>query len=485
MKTNFTLPPRPRGQYTGRLLSFLFFTCVAMLPVAQSAVRVNIEIEINDTATRDDDYFCWTPVPARIRLVAGKAPQSVEITMRRKSSTSTGAVVFQQHTGDWPTSSNFEPTETMSVTLAENGEWTRFWIAGTHASTGDKDVEVVASRPDGTELASLPAMVRVRKDAADLDSEERDGFLRALRKLYDSENVPLESSEYMKHSIAHGEGWAHQIHGSHRPDYHPLFLVWHRALLLTLERELQQVDPRVTVPYWRFDRTSDAERNMKVLSRDFMGRIPDPEPESHTPIDEYVQFEIANPLREWRTRQNVRLKRQRNDVPSMGEASLTEVLFESTAPPTSYERLSASIELNYHNNAHRNIGGDLGRLASAVDDPLFFLLHANVDRAWAIWQHQEPAIRFRSDHELAYPRQGQHTEHSAFPKGSHANDAMWPWSEEIPDSPRLYEMPAGPGVGGGDKPPTPASMIDYLAIFGTSAGIGACYDGLMFQDMEH
>ena len=441
-------------------------------------------MEINDTATRGDDYLCWTPVPARIRLVAGKAPQSVEVTSRRKSSTSTGAVVFQEYTGNRPTSSNFEPTGTIRVTLAEDGEWTRFWVAGTHASTGNKDVEIVASRPDGSELASLSAMVRVRKDAAHLDSEERSRFLLALRKLYDSEHAPLGTSEYMKHSIAHHAGQAHQIHGSQFPGNPPLFLVWHRALLLTVERELQQFDPRVTVPYWRFDRTSDSEKNMKVLSPDFMGRVPDPEAEDQSPIEEDVEFGLTNPLRGWRTRDNVQMKRQRNDVPSMGETRLREILVESTAPPTSYERLSAVIELKYHNEAHGDIGGKLGRVASAVDDPLFFLLHANVDRAWASWQHQEPDIRFRADADSAYPRQGQHSEHSTFPKGSYANDAMWPWSEEIPDSPRLYEMPAGPGVGGGDKPPTPASMIDYLHIFGTGAGIGACYDGLMFQDTE-
>jgi tyrosinase len=32
------------------------------------------------------------------------------------------------------------------------------------------------------------------------------------------------------------------------------FLPWHRAYLLDLERELQGIDPQVTLPYWRFDR---------------------------------------------------------------------------------------------------------------------------------------------------------------------------------------------------------------------------------------
>ena len=36
-------------------------------------------------------------------------------------------------------------------------------------------------------------------------------------------------------------GWAHQS---------PVFMPWHRVLLLELEKELQTLDPAVTIPYW-------------------------------------------------------------------------------------------------------------------------------------------------------------------------------------------------------------------------------------------
>ena len=31
----------------------------------------------------------------------------------------------------------------------------------------------------------------------------------------------------------------------------PAFLPWHRAFLLEFEREMQKIDPRVALPYWR------------------------------------------------------------------------------------------------------------------------------------------------------------------------------------------------------------------------------------------
>jgi hypothetical protein len=45
-----------------------------------------------------------------------------------------------------------------------------------------------------------------------------------------------------------------------------------------------------------------------------------------------------------------------------------------------------------HNEAHVNIGGDGGTMSDimiSTEDPVFFLLHSNVDRLWATWQARE------------------------------------------------------------------------------------------------
>jgi tyrosinase len=80
------------------------------------------------------------------------------------------------------------------------------------------------------------------------------------------------------HSSA-GDPEAHQNAG---------FPPWHRAFLLDLERELQQIDPSVALPYWRFD-----EPAPNLFTRDFMG-VTDPSTGR-------VLFSATNPFQFWAT----------------------------------------------------------------------------------------------------------------------------------------------------------------------------------------
>jgi tyrosinase len=94
---------------------------------------------------------------------------------------------------------------------------------------------------------------------------------------------------------------------------------------------------------------------------------------------------------------------------------------------------SAQLESKFHSGAHNGVGGWLATAASP-SDPLFFLLHANVDRIWAHWQAKHD--RFDPNDEESYSSQG------AFPgsgpdKGEHARgvyagDEMWPWRSPDP-----------------------------------------------------
>jgi tyrosinase len=81
-----------------------------------------------------------------------------------------------------------------------------------------------------------------------------------------------------------------------------------------------------------------------------------------------------------------------------------------------------------HNYIHGMVGGatfdpaigrpdPLGTMASlnaSLNDPVFWLHHANVDRLWAEWQSDGHA---GSDY---YPAKGGHY-------GENLNDRMWPW----------------------------------------------------------
>lgn len=58
--------------------------------------------------------------------------------------------------------------------------------------------------------------------------------------------------------------------------------------------------------------------------------------------------------------------------------------------------------------------GTMADLATSINDPVFWLVHANVDRLWAEWQNSDHA---GSDY---YPAAGGHY-------GENLNDRLWPW----------------------------------------------------------
>ena len=468
------------------------FALALVLPAQAQVPR--FEIELNNTPSRDDDYFCWTPVQARIRMVGGSEP--VSVVLHSRSTEGGGEVAFQADQGGRPTSADFVPKTKVTLTLGEDERWTSFWVVGAKASTDGKDTEVIASQlQGGSELASIPLMVRVRKDASTLTPTEISRFLSALSSHHNMGNQAI-ASNYLKYAEVHEKAFDLGIHpGRSPPPYPPLFLVWHRALLLSIERELQAIDPAVSIPYWRFDRDDDTDR--PIFSADFMGTVlgGDPVPGR----GRAVRFSQQNPLNGWVAGDGMRLARTNDGTKAVIPGDRLEGLLEAKDVSgnlihTSYRAIGKELEGLYHNGAHREIGGHLVRRA-APDDPLFFLLHANVDRAWAVWQHARPFERFDPTHVDAYPAQGSYPGvrtdgERPFRMGSYANDPMWPWggysgdqdNEDTDDDwPEMrFDMPAGPGVGGTSARPTPAAMIDYLDVRGTGTGTGACYDHLSF-----
>ncbi len=49
------------------------------------------------------------------------------------------------------------------------------------------------------------------------------------------------------------------------------------------------------------------------------------------------------------------------------------------------ESSSGMIEGPYHNMVHVYLGGQMGRVPTAAQDPIFWLHHCNVDRLWSLW----------------------------------------------------------------------------------------------------
>ena len=325
-------------------------------------------------AAPDDDYLCWTPTPARIRIAG--ATESVSVVLTNRSDDGGGEVVFQTLNGQRPTSADFAPKPTMIVTLSEKGSWSHFWVAGTRPSTEDKDTSIVVTRvDDGVELTAIPLMVRVRKDASTLTPEEISRFLSALGSHHAVGDERIES-RYMKYTEAHQMAFNYGIHfydqDLHKlqlEPYPPLFLAWHRAFLLSLERELQSLDPTVSIPYWRFDRD---DTDGKIFPWDSWERLRAvigwrKATPSCFPIGILSMGGDRSAIRRW----YATLTEQRHwCLPNAFNCCLKHADSSGDLIHNSYIEISEQLEYAYHNGVHTGINGVLFSEASPAD-PLF------------------------------------------------------------------------------------------------------------------
>jgi tyrosinase len=435
------------------------FLGAAIVAAATIVHAQEFVLEVNNTSKPADDYLCWTPIPARVRVATpGSAPAETSASVTGEAAGGGGEVGFDSQP-ERPTRDTFSDQSSLMLVIPGNGEWVSFWIAGRKASTAAKDVEIVVRNQQGTVISRVPVMVRVRKDAETLTSLEQNIYLDALRRLHGIPDESTPESPFALLARIHEASARLQIHRS------PLFLPWHRALVLDLERQLQQIDPRVTVPYWRFDRPAPA-----LFSDGFLGETRPDSP-----------FESGSGLGPWVDTFLGKLAREPQLAPG-GSRVVDELSVASFYQQ--YVIFHSQLESQYHTAAHAAIGGWLASPRSPAD-PLFYLLHSNVDRAWAHWQAQND--RFDPANELSYSAQGRYPgtgpDKDVYSDSVYAEDPMWPWNSGALQSewPSIsHSMPAADGSAAA-LPPTPASQVDFMDTRGKGVSLGYCYDDLGYR----
>lgn len=406
---------------------------------------MKVEVKIASVDHDGRVYLGWTPVEVTARVVDGPGDgRTVAVTLRNAG---TGGQL------DISLSRTMQGAPNLDVDLPGDGSPLRFWLAGRFgrpsAAFGDAVLQVV-ERASGTVLGTTPAMVRIRKDANALTDEERDRFLVAFGTLNGR-----GTGRFKEFRDMHVGGRPlEESHGNMG------FLPWHRTYLLDLERELQDIDPTVALPYWRFDTAAP-----RVFSHGFMG-LPDP--------NGRVRFTPGHPLEFWTTDGQVGIVRamtnfRPDDAPSglMGER-------DTLGLGDDYVDF-AVMEGDPHGLAHTRFGGPIRSPPTAPRDPLFFLLHANVDRLWAKWQWFYD--RLGDADPAAYASGGPYR------VGHNLSDTMWPWNG-VTTAPRPSTAPGGtlaastlvtaPGPS-----PSVRAMLDYKGA-GGGPHQGFDYDDVPF-----
>ncbi|AXW61821.1 tyrosinase [Ralstonia solanacearum] len=407
---------------------------------------MRIDFTINNGGDASARYLTWAPSPLRLRLLDATPGPDVVVTLSEDRQPNGGSVRFGATQGG-----NYTPT--LKVSMPTNGASVVVYVRGKFGtpSQADGDVSIVVSGPT-SELGRLPVMVRVRKNANQLTPAERNRFISAMAQLNNRGTGRFADFRNM-----HVAGRAdQQAHGG------PGFLPWHRAYLLDLERELQAIDPAVTIPYWRFDRPAP-----NLFTTDFIG-VPD--------ALGTVGFSPANPLQFWATDgvQGI-LRRQLGASPSAQANPSIRTEAQTLALGSSYQNFR-TMQGNPHGSAHVSyFGGSISSIPTAAKDPLFFLLHCNVDRLWAKWQSQ--AGRYDANVAAAYDSGPTPTSLLA---GHNLKDTLWPWNG-IVTPPRPSTAPGGPMAGSScvSAPgfnPLVSDMLDFQGVVNSSAKLGFAYD---------
>lgn len=412
---------------------------------------MHVEIELAKTTADGRAFLTWRPVEATLRLIdppAGGGP--VDVIVAAKRLVSGGDLLFANDlTPDGEAS--------LQISLPDDGSPRTFWVGGKPGAPSQRHGDVSIEVRDAADalLGSLPVMVRIRRNANSLSVQERDRFLSAMATLNNG-----GAGRFRDFREMHVDGRAsQQAHGN------AAFLPWHRAYLLDLERELQSIDAEVSLPYWRFDRPAP-----NLFSNRFIG-VPDQ--------NGSVRFIAGHPLNGWATDGRPGIIRGSDlgadDTPSLLAEAETLALGDDNG--TAKYPLFQQLENDPHGYAHTSFGGGfIGRIGTAAKDPVFFLLHCNVDRLWAKWQFVY--ARHDPDDLDAYDQSGVH------PVGHNIGDTMWPWNgvtgDPRPDTAPGGGLAASPLTAAPGEAPGVAAMIDYL---GALAGepLGFAYDDVPYS----
>ncbi|KAJ3220401.1 hypothetical protein HDU67_000068 [Dinochytrium kinnereticum] len=146
------------------------------------------------------------------------------------------------------------------------------------------------------------------------------------------------------------------------------------------------VDSTVTIPYWDWGHDGQnplANTNIFSSSDLSFGTRGDPSSSPPCVTDGFA--------RNWTSNFGACLSRNYTDGFTLYDTSVIAPLTNNTPDFASF---AGPLE-TAHNIVHYYTGGfgtDLFFIDLSPNDPLFFLLHANVDRYWYLWQKSHPAI---------------------------------------------------------------------------------------------
>jgi hypothetical protein len=185
-------------------------------------------------------------------------------------------------------------------------------------------------------IALIRALNRGRADHRTLSAAQRQQFNDAVQQAH-------ADGSYQALAAVHAD-MSHNMHSNMGSVGKQRFLPWHRIYLLNMENLLRSKRPGLTIPYWNY-----AEDKARP---DWVWRPPT----------------VQRP------------------APGASGSLPTTAVVNAILTRTSYTSFTDDLEFDAHNDVHNWCGGTLRSPPMASHDPIFWLLHGNVDRVWDLWQ---------------------------------------------------------------------------------------------------
>lgn len=214
--------------------------------------------------------------------------------------------------------------------------------------TADPFADLLPAPSDIPIVVATRALRTPRVNHRTLKGPERTRFNSALQKAH-------QAGAYQQLSAIHANT-AHRMHSSSGAIGTQRFLPWHRKYLLECENLLKTYEPSVRIPYW--DYANDQQRP------DWVWQPPN--------VVRGTPGQINNIEARCRPRNGASL-------PNSQTANIVQ-------NNVTYSDYTSALEVNLHNNVHVWCNGTISCPPTAPEDPIFWLLHANVDRLWNLWQ---------------------------------------------------------------------------------------------------
>ena len=281
---------------------------------------------------------------------------------------------------------------------------------------------------------TIPNDLKVRKNITTLTTTELNNYVNAVTTL---KNTMVTTANGVQISVYDQFVATHlgamDLAGRPGPDGRPLvnaahgnaaFLPWHRAFIYEFEKQLQTVDSSVTIPYWD---PTDANQTALLFSGDRFGSRNTGNGgltdgvfagwQQRNDLSGNTWLGVQNGSRNLRRASTQTLTTFTNNMQTQSTNALNQTIYLNAANTQGFNR---PVELSIHNPMHTFVGGSMNFMTSP-NDPVFWLLHAGIDRLWTRWQ-VAGANESRITGTAAYATPGVGT-----PYGHGRLDPMWPW----------------------------------------------------------